>query len=260
MTLGVGHNLALRLDRLAALLAVEDRGLSVQEIGDQLGYHKTMTGSLRSWARHLGLIDERGRRTAFALAMLSCDPDLGLPVTRALLYAQLATNPDAEMFFFLVNDALYHYAQGGEWFHSSDIESAARVAGVGGDSSATRQHRRELRLMLQLLTSGAFGDLRSVDRAGGRLRANPIDFTPSVVAYVLAASWPANTAFRSFTALERPGGLARIALVGRTGLRQLLRAAEHAGFVVVEEEASLNRVARVGDAGAEDLVAACYGG
>jgi len=260
MTLGVGHNLALRLDRLAALLAVEDRGLSVQEIGDRLGYHKTMTGSLRSWARHLGLLDERGRRTPLALALLACDPNLGLPLTQALLYARLATNPDAEMFFFLVNDVLYHHSQSGDRFDTSDIESSARGAGVGGSSSATRQHRRELGLMLHLLTSGAFGDLRSVEPAGGRLRANPIDFPPSVVAYVLAASWPANTAFRSFSDLERPGGLARIALVGRAGLRQLLRAAEHAGFVVVEEEAGLNRVARVGDAGADDLVAACYGG
>lgn len=258
MTLGVGLNLALRLDRLAALLPLEDQGISVRDIGDRLGYHKTMTGSLRSWARHLGLLDDRGRRTQFCDGILGQDPELRQRATRVLLYASLSSNPDAEMFFFLVNHVLYDQALTGEWWATKDIEPASRAAGVGGRSSANRQHARELQLMLHLLTAGAFADLHAVDRADGRIRANPIDLPPAIVAYLLVASWPANTAFRSFADLERPGGLARIALVRRVGLVHLLRAAEQAGWVVVEQEAGLDRVARVGEPDLDRLLAACY--
>lgn len=258
MTLGVGLNLTLRLDRLAPLLLIQDAGLSVRDIGDRLGYHKTMTASLRSWARHTGLMAERGGLTSLARRILERDANLEKPATATLLYAQLAMNPSAEMFFFLVNDVLYHHALGGEWFDPSEIEPAARMAGVGRGSSAGGQHRRELQLMLHLLTSGAFAHLGAVERADGRIRASAIDLSPAIAAFVMAESWPPNTAFRSFSELERPGALGRIGLVGRAGLIRLLRAAEQAGWVVVEQEAGLNRVARVGRAASDQLLDACY--
>lgn len=258
MTLGVGLNLTLRLDRLAPLLAIEDSGLSVREIGDRLGYHKTMTGSLRSWARHLRLIDESGRLTPLARGVLQRDAQLERPATATLLYAQLAMNPAAEMFFFLVNDILYHHALDGEWFDPAEIEPAARMAGVGSGSSAAGQHRRELQLMLHLLTSGAFAHLRAVERANGRVRANAVDLPTPVAALVLTESWPPNTAYRYFSELERPAGLGRIGLVRRAGLIRILRAAEQAGWAVVEQEAGLNRVARAGNVTYDSLLDACY--
>lgn len=262
MTLGVGMNLDLDLGRAAHLLAAIGAGKGPTELGPHLGFHKSMVASIKSWSRHLGLLDKDGHPTALAVRLLDVDPTLSQPVTLLTLYYWLARNEAAEAFHYLVNYFLYDALASDRAFEAADARAAAARAGIGAHSRAVKQRDREVGLMLNALRRRqGFGPLGVLSRdEAGRYHVHQPPLPPAFVAYAVYSEWVGDAAATKFDELEQPARLARVCLLPRPALVSALRAAERLGYLRVEEEAQFNRVSRVPGWDAAKLLEVLYAG
>lgn len=260
MTLGVGMNLDLDLGRLAPLLAAVARGADTAALRAALGFHNSMVASLKSWARHMGVLVPRGGLTPLGARLLAHDPELRRPVTRLVLYDRLGRSPEAEVWHRLINHVLYEAAVAGRPFDAAGAREAVAHAGVGAASQALKQRDRDVALTLRALTRPqAFGPLGLLSAAGGgRFGVHAPTLPPAFVAYTVLDAWPAGAAHLGFDALERPGALARVCLLDRPALVGALRSAERAGYLRVEEEAGFDRISRADGWTPEAVLEAAY--
>jgi hypothetical protein len=247
MTLGVGMNLALNFDRTARLLARVNPNITNEELCTQLGFHRPMVSSIKSWASHIGLLTTGNKLSDFGSNLLALDPTLQHYTSRLLLFYRLAANPKAEVFHYLINYFLYNAAINKQRSDITQLRNALVEAGVGANSQATKQLDKEVRLMLgTLYRLQAFGPLRIVSSNGNQcLIAHPPQLSPAFVAYVVYNQWQSNAAYTSFDELEQAGQLAHICLLTRPALIDALRMAENSGYLSVQQGASFNRVSRI---------------
>lgn len=260
MTLGVGMNLDLDLSRIAFLLKEVNDGVKNAELSIKLGFHKSMVASLKSWANHMGLLADGGGLSCLGDQLLSLDPTLEHPASRLLLYYHLGRNPKAEAFYYIVNHFLYEAAVINRQFEVTELYEAASQAGVGANSQATKQLGREIDLVRRTFSrSQAFGPLGvliSPNRQLFTVRA-PV-LTPAFAAYAAYIEWQQGTVYTNFHEFEQLGRLARVCLLTRPALVNMLKLAERSGYLHVQEEARLDRVSRVSQWDASKLLEAIY--
>jgi len=245
MTLGVGMNLDMDFDRTARLLGQVNSNSSNKELGDQLGFHRPMVDSIKSWARHMGLLTVEGKLSDFGSNLLALDPTLQHPSSRLVLFYRLASNPKAEVFYYLINCFLYNISVNQQSSDVTQLRNGLVQAGVGINSRATKQLDKEAVLMLRTLYRlQAFGPLGLVSERQN-LVAHPPLLSPAFVAYAVYSQWKSDTAYTGFDELEQLGHLARICLLTRPALVDALRMAENSGYLSIQQSANFNRVSRV---------------
>lgn len=247
MTLGVGMNLDLNLDRAALLLTRVSPRTNNEELGTELGFHRSMVSSIKSWSSHMGLLMSGSKLSDFGVKLLALDPTLQNPVSRLLLYYKLAGNPKAEVFHYLVNFFLYNAAVNKQQSDVTQLRTALAQAGIGINSQATKQLDKEVALMLRTLYRpqgfGPLGIISTSDRQC--LVVHPPQLSPTFVAYAVYSQWQGDTAYTSFDELEQTGQLAHICFLTRPALVDALRMAENSGYLNVQQGANFNRVSRV---------------
>jgi len=260
MTLGVGMNLDLDLARTATLLKAVDHGTKSADLSAQLGFHKSMVASIKSWASHLGLFAGVNSVSCFGRQLLKLDPTFENPISRLLLYYQLGRNPKAEAFYYIVNNFLYDAAVSNRQFDGDELHEAAAQAGVGANSQANKQFDREMALMRRTLSRPqAFGPLGVLSSQGNScFTVHPPILSPAFVAYAVYTEWKEDTAYTNFDEFEQLGRLARVCLLTRPALVNTLKVAARLGYLGVQEEARLNRVSRVPQWDVMKLLEAMY--
>lgn len=260
MTLGVGMNLDLNLEEMATLLDAVAQGVKNIDLPSRLSYHKSRVASIKSWASHMDLFSSGSGVSSFGERLLRYDPAFQQPITRLILYYHLARNPKAEVFHYLVNYFLCDAALRNQTFDVVSLQEASNRVGLGAHSQALKQVNKELPLMFRTVRrEQAFGGLGLLSSDTSKhFSVHPPILNPAFVAYAIYDEWSADIPYVSFEQLEQPGRLARVCLLSRSALVNVLRTAGRLGYIGVQEEAGFDRVSRVPEWNAERLLEVLY--
>jgi hypothetical protein len=260
MTLGVGMNLDLNLTRTGLLLVGINQGMKNAELSSELGFHRSMVDSIKSWASHMGLLTDGSNLSKFGEQLLALDSTLEHPVSRLLLYYQLASNPKAEVFYYIINYPVYNAAVNNQPCDIAELRASVARATIGANSRAVKQRDKELALMLRTLyrpqAFGPLGILSSTSRQCFTVH-HPL-LSSAFVAFAVYSQWHGDAAYTGFDELEQAGHFARICLLTRPALVDALRIAENSGYLSVQQEAGFNRVSRVSHWNAAKLLEVLY--
>ncbi len=196
MTLGVGRGMDLNFDTLATLLqaAQAGSGFAVRPLVEATGFHENKVKGHQSWARPMGLV--RGTDlTPLAHHLLERDPSLAHPLSRGVCYVELAANSDAEVAYHICNVLLPRLVANQAATSTEELVALLVADGIGSDSKATSQPRRDADLFLRSLRSvrafGVLGILRQTKP--GHYSAGPVQLGPELTGYALLRRWPDGT-------------------------------------------------------------------
>ena len=215
---------------------------------EMLGYNAAKIFGYRSWFSTMGLLEgsRAVRPTPLAHLVLRRDPGMEQLTTRLLLYYGLSSNPQAEVWYELINHYFYEAFVGRKDVSLAEGKTWVRQAGIGASSNAQKQRDRDVELCVRTLTSPkAFGPLGIlIPKERRRFQVSSCRVLPLFCAYVIYSRWQDDVPYIHIRDLHMPGHIARTFFLRPSLVDEYLQQLEQRGLIRVHRSASLNQVMR----------------
>lgn len=254
MTLGVGRGIDLNFATLSVLLQAASLGpgFRVGPLVEATRFHENKVKGHLTWARAMHLAD--GNALApLAYAILDHDPAMADARTRAACFAEIASNPVAEVAHHICETVLPRLLNAGGSASTEDIVRILVADGVGVRPGVTTQPAKDADLFLRSLRSpqgfGPLGLLRAAQR--GQYVVGSIRQGAAITGYMLLRRWPNGVAHLRLAEAEE---LARPLLLLPSRFAEDIAVLERGGWLTRVTSSGLDQVAPAAGSRAEEIL------
>jgi len=234
MAIGFSQTFNLERDLLASLLELsrENPTFARGEVMSRLGVGDNKAEAMVTWLGKLGLRNNNERKiTDLGSLILTHDPRLERITTMWLLHYQLASNTDAEVWYYLTNAFLPTHS-------SFTVEKAVDfLVSVGIGNNALRHVRADASIFLRSFLSDKGLSRTDFIKPSGNVHPNmarntyqknpPSNISPYIIAYVIynqmASTMPNAVTVTIKELLTENGNVGKVFSIGRSRLESVLR-------------------------------------